>query len=228
MHADTALAATAKRGAKPPWAQMIPSSAKDTVCSPPTTMWSSTRTSTSASASFKRCVICRSAALGSGCPDGHDQSTRVVRQHLFDNFARMNRRTVDGSPEHLAVGDQLMLVIQHQDGEDFVFVASQLETKVVFDCCRRNEFLAPLHFDIDDLTRSFEDHLGRCRCVVTICVTNEERVFRVEIEHGRNSDLWADCSRTAWCGTGSSKASSIDPKSTTELESAHSLALFPQ
>src|SRR5690606_9989857 len=51
-------------------AQSHARSANETVCPSPTTTWSSSRISTSASASRKRSVSRRSASLGSATPDG--------------------------------------------------------------------------------------------------------------------------------------------------------------
>ncbi len=77
MPADAAAALAAAirycettAGAADRTAQSSPRSAKLVTSAPATTRWSSTRTSTSASAVFSVCVRNSSARLGSAAPDG--------------------------------------------------------------------------------------------------------------------------------------------------------------
>lgn len=64
---DRALYASGRAG---PGVHSQPRAASETGVPSPTTMWSSSRTSTSASASLSRTVMLRSAPLGSGLPLG--------------------------------------------------------------------------------------------------------------------------------------------------------------
>lgn len=72
---------------KSPW------STKLTVCAAPTMIWSSVRTSMSASASLSRPVILRSALQGSGSPLGglcQDHGRRVVLERRLYDLARVD------------------------------------------------------------------------------------------------------------------------------------------
>ena len=87
----------------------------DTTLLPATIRWSSSRTSTSASACFRCRVKAWSAALGSARPEvvvRDDHGGGMVAQRFAHDFARIDRGLRQGAAREFTAGDQAQLAVQ--------------------------------------------------------------------------------------------------------------------
>ena len=66
----------------------------------------------------------RSSGLGETCPDqvvvGQDDRRGVLLENLLHDLAGMDRGSVNGAPEKLPVGQDAVLLVEKDHGEDLV------------------------------------------------------------------------------------------------------------
>jgi len=90
--------------------------------------------------------ICRARfRIAAGMIVGDDHRCRIERQCRFDDFARVDRCTINGAVEEFRVLDQAKLGIQEQHSEHLVLVSRQLRAQVCLDVGGRSERCTASH-----------------------------------------------------------------------------------
>ena len=120
-----------------------PRSANETTAPWPTTRWSSTRTSTSASALFKVWVRYSSAREGSAAPDGwlwaRITAAACSVERALDDLARVDAGLRQGAAEHFLEDDEAALRIEKENREHLVAARAELQGEIVLHLARRIE-----------------------------------------------------------------------------------------
>jgi hypothetical protein len=120
-----------------------PRSAKLTTRPQPTTRWSSTRTSTSASADLQRLgeVLVGPRRLGHArrMVVRQDHRRCIARQGALDHLTRVHAGLADGAGEQRVQADQPVLVVEEQHGKHLVLQPAQVQLQVILDHLRRIE-----------------------------------------------------------------------------------------
>jgi hypothetical protein len=106
-----------------------------------------------------------------------DAGRRVVKESGFDDFAGVDARAVDCAPEQILEGDDAVLVIQPEHGEDFMFDRAEFECQELVRVFRRADRRAFLKTGIDDGKGGVDDFLFRRAPVTPVDLLNFEAVL---------------------------------------------------
>ena len=68
-------------------------------------------------------IILGGFRIAAGVVVSKDDGGGIVRQTVFDDFAGVDSRAINGTPEHVRMADYPVASIQPEDGEDFMILA---------------------------------------------------------------------------------------------------------